>query len=212
MRNFMKAIVPVVLLLTFLSGSAVAQTKIATVNLKTLFDNYYKTKLAQAAIQERASELDKDYRSMADDLQKGSAEYKKLLESVDDPAISTEERAKRKQAAADKLKQLQESKTAMEQFERQAQSTISDQRMRMRNDILAEIKKAVADKATAGDCTLVLDTAAQTVDETPVIVFSGGENDLTDEVLKQLNAGAPPDLPKTAPTTPSLIESTNSLP
>jgi outer membrane protein len=203
--------VPAILLLTFLGASAQAQTKIATVNLKTLFDNYYKTKLAQAAIQEDATKLDNDYRSMADDLKKGSAEYKKLLESANDQAVSDEERARRKQAAADKLKQLQDSQAAMEQFEREAQSQIADKRQRMRNDLLSEIKKFVADAAKAGGYTLVYDSAAQTIDETPVIVFNSGENDITDTVLKQMNAGAPLDLPQTtAPTTS--FANTNSVP
>jgi Skp family chaperone for outer membrane proteins len=54
-----------VLFLTFLSGSALAQTKIATVDLRKLFDNYWKTKQAQAAIQERAAQLDKDDKACA---------------------------------------------------------------------------------------------------------------------------------------------------
>ncbi len=44
---------PAVLLMTFLSGSALAQTKIATVDLRKLFDGYWKTKQAQADIQEQ---------------------------------------------------------------------------------------------------------------------------------------------------------------
>mgnify|MGYP001549215775 CR=1 FL=1 len=79
MRNILRAIVPAFLLMTFLSGSALAQTKVATVDLRKLFDNYYKTKLAQAAIQDRAAQLDKDDKSMKDDFQKASDSYQQLL-------------------------------------------------------------------------------------------------------------------------------------
>jgi outer membrane protein len=185
-----------------MGGSALAQTKIATVDLKKLFDNYYKTKLAQAAIQERASQLDKDDKSMKDDLKKGSDDYQKLLQQANDQALSADERDRRKQSADDKLKQLQASKAAIDQFERQAQTTLGEQRQRMRDNILVEIKAAVATKSKAAGDTLVLDTAAETVNGTMAVVYSTNDNDLTDAVLAQLNAGAPIDLTKPDTTTP----------
>ena len=148
--------------MAFLGGSALAQTKIATVDLKKLFDNYWKTKQAQAIIQEDAAKLDKDDKSMKEDLQKGSDDYKTLLEQANDQAISADERARRQQAAADKLKQLQASKAALDQYERQAQTTLGEQRQRMRDNILTEIKSAVADKAKSGGYSLVVDSAAET--------------------------------------------------
>lgn len=182
--------------MAFLGGTALAQTKIATVDLKKLFDNYYKTKLAQANIQERAAQLDKDDKSMKDDLKKGGEDYQKLVQQANDQALSADERDRRKQSADDKMKQLQSSKAAIEQFERQAQTTLGEQRQRMRDNILVEIKAAVASKAKAGANTLVLDTAAETVNGTMAIVYSTGDNDLTDAVLAQLNAGAPIDVTK----------------
>jgi outer membrane protein len=210
MRNFLRVLFPAVLLLAFSSVPALAQVKIATVDLKKLFDSYYKTKLASAAIQERADELQKDYTGMADDLKKRSDQYEQLLESADDPAVSDDERARRKQAAGDQLKQLQDSRAAIDQFQRQAQVTLSDQKERMRDNILADVKKAVADKAKVAGDTLVIDSDAETVNGTPAIIYTTGDNDLTADVLKQLNAAAPPDLPDTS-TTPVFM-STNTPP
>jgi outer membrane protein len=192
------------------SVPAFGQTKIATVDLTKLFHDYYKTKLASAAIQQRADELDKDYGSMAADLKKRSDDYQTLLESANDQAVSQEERDRRRQAADDELKQLEQSKAAIDQFERQAQITIGDQRQRMTDNIIDEIKKAVADKAKAAGDTIVFDTAARTAAGTPAILFSAGDNDLTADVLKELNATAPPDLPDTS--SPPVYVSTNSLP
>jgi outer membrane protein len=210
MRNFLRVFFPAVLLLAFSGVPALAQVKIATVDLKRLFDDYYKTKLASAAIQERADDLQKDYSSMADDLKKRSDQYEQLLESADDPAVSDDERARRKQAASDQLKQLQDSRAAIDQFQRQAQVTLADQKQRMRDNILADIKKAVADKAKAAGDTMVIDSDAETINGTPAVIYTTGDNDMTDDVLKQLNAAAPPDLPDTS-TTPVYM-STNSLP
>ena len=186
----------------FLSGAALADTKIGTVDLRKLFDNYWKTKAAQAAIQERAAQLDKDDKAMKDDLKKGSDDYQKLLSQINDPVISNEERDRRKLTAEEKLKQLQGSKTAIEQFERQAQSTLGEQRQRMRDNILGEIKTAVNAKAKLENFALVLDSAAETVNGTLAVVYNNGQNDITETILSQLNAGTPLDVTKPAPSAP----------
>jgi len=41
-----------------------------------------------------------------------------------------------------------------------------------------------------------VDTAAETPNGTPIILFSSNENDMTDAILSQLNATAPADTPK----------------
>jgi Skp family chaperone for outer membrane proteins len=147
---------------------------------------------------------------MADDLKKRSDQYEQTLESADDPAVSDDERARRKQAAADQLKQLQDARASIDQFQRQARVTLADQFQRMHDNVLADIKKAVADKAKAAGDTLVIDSGAQTVASSPVIVYSTTDNDLTDDVLKQLNAAAPPDMPDTSAT--PVFMSTNTVP
>jgi Skp family chaperone for outer membrane proteins len=198
-------------LLACLSVPALAQTRIATVDLHKLFDGYWKTKQVQTVLNDRKTQLDNDDKSMRDDYKKGSDEYQKLLAEANDQALSTDQRDKRKQAAADKLKQLQDSKTAVEQYERQAQITLSEQTQRMRDNILSEIKAAVAAQAKAAGYSLVIDAAGETASATTAVVYSSGENDLTDAVLKRLNAGRT-DSTTTAPivTPPPSLLGTNT--
>ena len=209
--KFLRTIVLTVSLLAFLSVPALAQTKIGTVDLRKLFDGYWKTKQAQVALNDRKAQLDKDDKGMRDDLKKGSDDYQKLLEQANDQAISAEERDRRKTAAADKLKALQDSKNAIDTFERQAQVTLSEQGQRMRENILTEIKAAVAAQAKIAGYSLVIDAAAETANATTAVIYTNGENDLTDAVLKQLNAGAPISTLPTpvAPSPSSLLYGTN---
>jgi Skp family chaperone for outer membrane proteins len=209
--KFLRTTILTLLLLVPLCGMpALAQTKIGTVDLRKLFDGYWKTKQAQAALNTRKAELDQDDKTMREGLKKGSDEYQKLLEQANDQVISTEERDRRKQVAADKYKQLMESKNALDTFERQAQVTLSDQGQRMRENILTEIKAAVAAKARAGGYTLVIDAAAETANATTAVVYTSGENDLTTAVLNQLNAGAPITTTPPVTTPSSLFNSSNS--
>ncbi|HVU08698.1 MAG TPA: OmpH family outer membrane protein, partial [Verrucomicrobiae bacterium] len=108
----------------------------------------------------------------------------------------------RKQAANDKQKQIADSQQTIVQFERQAQVQLSEQSQRMRSNIIKEIQTAVAAKAKSGGYTMVIDSAAETANQTPAILYTDGQNDLTDAVLSQLNAGAPIDLTKPADNSP----------
>ena len=208
---------PAVLLLTLLGGSALAQTKVATVNMNQLFDNYWKTKQAQAAILEHSSQLTKDDNSMKDDLKKASDDYQQLLAQANDQAISGDERDRRKQAAAEKLKQLEDRRTAIDQYERQAQATLNEQRQHMSDKIMADIQAGVNARAKAGGYAMILNTSATGISIGGVnvsvpspVIYNTGEIDLTADVLKQLNAGAPIDMtpassPSVASPVPSLV-------
>jgi Skp family chaperone for outer membrane proteins len=79
----------------------------------------------------------------------------------------------------------------------------------MRDSILTEIKTAVSAKAKASGCSLIFDTAAETINGTTSVVYSNGENDLTSVILAQINAGAPIDVnkPASAGATPPSLNS-----
>ena len=180
-------------LLAIMACSANAQTKTASVDMKKLFDGYWKTKQAQTALENRKIELRKDIKDMTDNLEKSQTEYKKLLDEAMDQAISTDEREKRKLAAGDKAKEMSNAKIALDQFQRQAEAQLADQSQRMSGNIVTEIRKAVADNAKAGNYTIVLN--ANTAE---VVVYVEPGIDITESVLKQLNAGAPVDVTKPA--------------
>ena len=184
------------LLLAVLSVPALAQSKIASVDMEKLFKGYWKTKQAEAALNKRVADLQKEIKDMADGLDKAQTDYSRLLDQANDQALSAEERVKRKQAAADKLKDINNSRAAIDQFNRQAQSQVMDQRQRMTANLVSEIQKAVGEMAKTGGYTLVVNSAV-----TEAVVYSSGD-DLTDAVLKQLNAGAPVDVTPPMSVTP----------
>ncbi len=91
----------------FLSGVAnAAEMKIAIIDLRKVFDNYYKTKQADSNLKDEAGDLEKQRKDMMDDFKKGEADWKKLLEKANDQAIATEERTNSKKAAEKKLLEL----------------------------------------------------------------------------------------------------------
>jgi outer membrane protein len=176
-----------------LSGSALAQNRIATIDLRKVFDGYWKKKQAEAALKERQTDIEKEDRNMVEDYKKAKDDYQSLLTSANDQAVSSEERDKRKNAAEEKLRRMKEMEDSIAQYERQARTTIGEQSQRMRSNILTEIRNVVNSKAKAAGFSLVIDTAAETINTTPVFLYSNNDNDITDAVLQQLNSNAPAD-------------------
>jgi len=190
MKNLRLTLLTVVLLAAT-AFSAAAQTKVANVDMKKIFNGYWKTKQATAALENRKAELRKELKDMADNLEKAQTDYKLLLDQSNDQAISADERDKRKQAATAKAKEINNSKVALEQFQRQAEAQLADQSQRMSGNLVTEIQKAVADKAKAGGYTLVLNSATS-----EVVVYSDPQTDITDAVLAQLKLSEPIDFSK----------------
>jgi outer membrane protein len=210
MKKSLTAILSVLALVLVLGATpAFAQGRIATVDLKKLFDNYWKTKQADTALKARGADLEKEFKSMMDDYNKGKEEYKTLTASATDPAISDTERERKKKDAEEKLTSLKQQEDAITKFQNQARTTIDEQRRRMRDNILVEIRKVVDGKAKVAGYLMVVDIAAESINNTPVVLYNTGETDITDAVLSQLNAGAPAEAQDTATSSTNSNTSTN---
>ena len=196
MKSPLYKIVPALLLICLISAPAWGQGRLATIDLRKVFDSYWKTKQADAALKDRAADIEKEHKSMLDDWKKAKDDYQALLTEANNQTLSLEERDKRKKSAEDKFKTIKDSEDAITQYERQARTTLDEQKKRMRDSILEEIRTTINGKAKAAGYMLVVDTAGETVNNTPVVLYSDNENDMTEAVLSQLNAGAPADTSK----------------
>lgn len=187
-------ILSVSLVLALSAGAAETQ-KIATIDLRKVFDGYWRTKQADLNLKDQAAELEKDRKSMVDMFQKSEEKYKKLLDGANDPALAAAERDKRKKDAETELLGLRDFETRIKQFDNTSRTTLGEKQRRMRDNILTEIRDTLKAKVKVGGHTLVIDTAAETANGTPVVLFTANTDDLTDVVLEQLNLGAPAPTP-----------------
>ena len=188
--KFFRSLIIVAALLAVVS-SASAQSKIATVDMKKLFNGYYKTKMAQNAMDKDKNDLRKELKDMADGLEKARADYKQLLGQANDQAVTSDERDKRKASAMEKAKDVNSRQVAFEQYQRQAETQLNDKSQRIVGNLVGEIQKVVADKAKAGGYTLVVNSAS-----TDAFLYTSADSDITAAVITQLNVGAPIDFNK----------------
>ena len=203
----MKTFLATLLLLAALAAPAPAQPappaspaagpqKIATIDLKKVFDGYYKTQIADSQIREEAAAVKKEMSGMDERRQKAIEEYKKAVEDANNQAISPEEREKRKKASESRLIEVNDIEQEIKTFGRTADANLGEKQGRAREKILKDIQAVVNARAKAGGYSLVLDSAAEGGSRTLVIFYNSGQDDLTAAVIKELNANAPTDLPK----------------
>lgn len=200
MKRYLSSILTLVFAAS-LASSAYAQTKVAVVDMKKVFDGYWRTKEADRQLKERAADFEKARSGIVEDYKKANEEFGKLRESATDPAVSEEERNNRKKALEKKAGEIREQENSIRTFDQNMRQSIADQQLRLRESVLRDIKGVVEEKAKAGSFQMVVDTAAVSANQTPIVVYTtllGGESDLSDAVLKQLNANAPPETAKPA--------------
>jgi outer membrane protein len=193
-------------LLSFLAlGSAQAQTKIAIIDLRKVFDNYYKTKQADTLLKSEAKDLEDQRQEMITNLRKGEEDWKKLLDKANDQSLSADERGKSKQAGEKKLLSLKEDEQTLQQFESSSRAKLAEKQRRKRDLILEEIRAAIQAVAKASAYTMVVDTAAESANNTPVVLYTdpSAKNDITETILGQINAGAPAESSKPAEVKPA---------
>jgi Skp family chaperone for outer membrane proteins len=183
-----------------LAAAAGAQTgpaatnRIATVDLKKVFDRYYKLDQTRKAFEKEEADMEKDLKNMATDVAKAQDEYKRLHDAEDDAMISDKEKAARKAKADAKQDEVKSYQADLANYEQQAKEKLSLDQQHMMDLLMQDIQTAINAKAKAAGFFMVVDTSARVANgaNSTVVLYSSGENDLTDEIIKQLNAAAPP--------------------
>jgi len=203
MKILLPKFVLVLLVVAFAAGSALGQGRIATIDLNKAFSNYWKKKEAEANLKDMQMDMEKEFKNLVEDAKKAKEAYQKLLNDANDQAVSPEEREKRRRMADDKYKEMKEAEERAGAYNKQAMTTLEERSRRIRESILKEIQNVINAKAKAAGYSLVIDSAAESRNFTPIVLYNSNELDITDSVLDQLNAAAPTTAASTSTTSPT---------
>ena len=209
------AIPLVIASLAFGAVSASAQTvKLGTVDMKKVFENYYKTKDAEARINEARNAAKKEMDDRMDVYNKGVNEVKKMNEEIESPALGKEAKETKSKARDEKVSELNAMQREINEFRQTREKQLQEQSVRMRGGIVDEINKIVEGKVKSDNFDLVLDKSGPSLNGVPVVLFAREAFDFTDDVIKALNknkgkeepapkADAKPDAKPAAPAKPA---------
>jgi len=187
MNRSLRIVIFALALIAISAGPASAQIRIATVDLNKAFNAYWKKRDAEAVLKDEQDNLLKEQKSMEEEFKKLKDAYQKLVDSASDPAISTDEREKRKSQADDKLKQIKQKQDEYQTFSSRAQVDIRERQSSAIKRLIGEIRNVVAVRAKSANYTLVVDAGS----ENSSVIYASPETDITADVIKDLNVNAP---------------------
>jgi Skp family chaperone for outer membrane proteins len=157
-----------------------------------VFDRYYKTIQSTASLKMEAADMDKERKQMLASAEKHKEDWQKLIDKANDQAVSAEQRDKSKRDAEQKYIELETDKQNITEFDRAASQRLREKELQRRDAIVKEIRQILDADAKAGGYTMVLDPSGESQNMVPVVLFTNGQNDLTEALIKELNATAPP--------------------
>ncbi|MBG87729.1 MAG: hypothetical protein CMO80_12610 [Verrucomicrobiales bacterium] len=165
--------------------------KLAAIDLNKVFHSYWKTKQADLNLKDRANQLQERGKEIEQDLKKANEEYKGLLKSASDMAVSLAEQNRRKADAEAKLREIREIEGSLQQFDRSARAELNETRRNMRDKIVKELREILDDKAKAEGYNAVFDSSNHGIQGVPFLLFANGLTDLTADFITQINASDP---------------------
>ena len=171
--------------------SAQADIKVGTIDMKAVFDNYYKTKDAEAKINESRTQAKKELDDRLDTFNKGQEQARKLNDEANKPELSEKAKAEKVKGLNEKLQELGVMQREVQEFQQTRERQLSEQSVRSRNALVEEINKVINDAVKAAGYDLVFDKSGQSLNAVNVLVHSKDSFDFTNEVVSKLNSEAP---------------------
>ena len=178
-----------------LTATAQAEIKIASVNVTELYTKFYKRFDTEVSLQKQLNEIKADVKVREDKLRALQEDLKKIQEKYDS-SLSDSAVAKLREQYQAKANELKAADQELKDFVQRREVAFRELRNSEMRLLVEEVQAAINTVADQSGSDLVLDAGAispqpQIGIGTRVFPYMKKDIDLTPEVLKQLNSGAP---------------------
>lgn len=149
--------------------AVMAQMKIATVDVQSVFAAMPESRLASEQLEKASQQYRAEYEMMQAEFNGKYAAYQSLDAAT--PATIRDRR----------VREIQESNSAIDAFLAKSQASLAAMKQELEAPIYAKITTAIKDVGDAGQYTYIID-----VSKTPVVYSGVGAIDITNQVKKAL--------------------------
>jgi outer membrane protein len=147
------------------------EMKVGFVNVAKVFDGYVKTQASDSALEKEGKQKEAELEGRMNELRK----LRENLELLGDEARES------------KTREIEQKADDLQRFRANTARDLRRERDKIAKDLLDEIQVALDEFAKANSYTLILDSRA--------LLYAENAHDITDQVLKVLNAKAAPKKP-----------------
>jgi len=186
--------------------------KVGTVDMQRAFKEYGKTKDAEAKINDAKNAAKKEYDERAESYKKALDEINNLNKQLDAPALSADAKSQKAKERDDKIANIKNMEREINEFRQTRERQLQEQAMRMREGIVKEITDIVMEKVKTNNMDLVFDKSGMSLNGVPVLMYSHGNVDFTNDIIAVLNKPGRATSTEKASTSPSTTPARASKP
>ena len=185
---------PFILCLAFVLlglGAASAQKlKLASVDMQRLFNEYHRTAEQQQEINIERARIQKENNERLEEIRKIEESLATIRKELEDPNLSDKRRKDLMDESQRKFEDGNHAHRTRQEFLKRRNKTLNEKMVKRMRGILNEIKQLIEEKATAGDYDYIFDSSGNSNQGTPFLLYASETTDLTEMLLKELNADA----------------------
>src|ERR1043165_3622726 len=157
--------------------------KVGTVDMNRAFKEYNKTKDAETKINDAKNAAKKEYDDRADSYKKALEEINKLSQQLEAPALSADAKTAKAKERDEKIANIKNMEREINEFRQTRENQLQQQAMRMRENIIKEIKDIIMERVKSGAYDLVFDKSGQSMNGVEVLLYSKDSTDFTTDVI-----------------------------
>ena len=170
---------------------ALAQMKVGIVDMNKVFTSYYKTKDAEARLNEARAQAKTDLDGRLETLKSNMEEINKLEADATKPELSADKKQAAARSREEKINEVRNLDREIGEFRQTRERQLQEQFMRMRGDIVQDIMKVVDARVKSEGFDLVFDKSGQGISQVPVVLYSAPSMEFSDSIIAELNKNAP---------------------
>src|SRR5437762_4208127 len=161
--------------------------KVGTVDMNRAFKEFNKTKDSEKKINDAKDAAKKEYDDRAENYKKALEEINKLSQQLEAPALSQDAKSAKAKERDEKIANIKNMEREINDFRQTRERQLQEQAMRMRDSIVKEITDVVMEKVKANNMDLVFDKSGVSLNGVPVLMYSHGDVDFTNDIITVLN-------------------------
>lgn len=173
------------------ASPALAQMKVGIVDMNKVFTSYYKTKDAEARLNEARAQAKTDLDGRLETLKSNMEEINKLEADATKPELSADKKQAAARSREEKINEVRNLDREIGEFRQTRERQLQEQFMRMRGDIVQDIMKVVDARVKSEGFDLVFDKSGQGISQVPVVLYSAPSMEFSDSIIAELNKNAP---------------------
>ena len=166
-----------------------ADERIMFVDLDKAFNEFYKTKLADAQLKDQAEEFKAERKKLVESFKELQDTFNDARDKAQNTALSEDVRNQKRAEAEEKLVEIREQESKIRRYDETKQRQLDEQSKRMRKRLVDEIQEVIGGYARQQGYTAVIDSSGASLNGVSAVLFVDAKNDLTTVVIDLLNKG-----------------------